>query len=70
MASLAKYSNARLARQIAQLAREILGGNGILIDHHIARLFTDAEAVYTYEGTNDINLLIVGREITGINAIV
>lgn len=70
MASLAKYSNARLARHIAQLAREILGGNGILIDHHIARLFTDAEAVYTYEGTNDINLLIVGREITGINAIV
>jgi glutaryl-CoA dehydrogenase len=69
MAALAKYNNARKARYIAQLARETLGGNGILIDNHIARLFTDAEAVYTYEGTNDINLLIVGREITGLNAI-
>jgi glutaryl-CoA dehydrogenase len=69
MVAMAKYNNARKARSIAQLAREILGGNGILLDNHIARLFTDAEAVYTYEGTNDINLLIVGREITGINAI-
>jgi glutaryl-CoA dehydrogenase len=69
MAAMAKYNNARKARHVAQLARETLGGNGILIDHHIARLFTDAEAVYTYEGTNDINLLIVGREITGLNAI-
>jgi glutaryl-CoA dehydrogenase len=58
MAAMAKYNNARLAR-----------GNVILVDHHIARLFTDAVAVYTYEGTNDINLLIVGREITGLNAI-
>jgi glutaryl-CoA dehydrogenase len=69
MAAMAKYNNALKARRIAQLARETLGGNGILIDHHVARLFTDAEAVYTYEGTNDINLLIVGREITGLNAI-
>lgn len=69
MAAMAKYNNARKARHVAQLARETLGGNGILIDNHIARLFTDAEAVYTYEGTNDINLLIVGREITGLNAI-
>lgn len=69
MVSMAKYNNARKARYIAQLARETLGGNGLLIDNHIARLFTDAEAVYTYEGTNDINLLIVGREITGLNAI-
>ena len=68
MLSLAKYANARRARQMAQLAREVLGGNGILIENHIARLLLDAEAVYTYEGTNEVNLLIVGRELTGISA--
>jgi glutaryl-CoA dehydrogenase len=68
MLSLAKYANSRKARQVAQLAREVLGGNGILIENHIARLMLDAEAVYTYEGTNEINLLIIGREITGISA--
>ena len=68
--SLAKYNNALKARRVAQLAREIMGGNGVLIDHHVARLFTDAEAVYTYEGTNEINMLVAGREITGLNAIV
>ncbi|RMG95583.1 MAG: acyl-CoA dehydrogenase [Chloroflexi bacterium] len=70
MVALAKYTNARKARQVAGLAREILGGNGILIDNHIARHLTDAEAIYTYEGTNEINLLIVGRALTGIGAFV
>lgn len=70
IASMAKYNNARKARYIAALARETLGGNGILIDNHVARLFTDAEAVYTYEGTNEIQMLLVGRELTGINAMV
>jgi glutaryl-CoA dehydrogenase len=70
MASMAKYNNARKARQVALLARETLGGNGILVDHHIARWLTDAEVIYTYEGTNEINMLIAGRELTGINAIV
>jgi glutaryl-CoA dehydrogenase len=70
MLSLAKYANARKARQVAQLAREVLGGNGILIENHIARLMLDAEATYTYEGTNEINMLIVGRELTGISAFV
>ena len=70
MVALAKYNNARKARYVSQLAREILGGNGILIENHVARLFTDAEALYTYEGTNEINLLIVGRELTGIGAFV
>ena len=69
MVAMAKYNNALKARRIAQLARETLGGNGILIENHIARLFTDAEAVYTYEGTNEINMLVAGREITGLNAI-
>ena len=70
MASMAKYNNARKARYIAALARETMGGNGILIDNHVARLFTDAEAIYTYEGTNEVQLLLVGRELTGINALV
>ena len=68
--SLAKYNNARKARAVTQLARECLGGNGILIENHIARLMLDAEAIYTYEGTNEVNLLLVGRELTGLNAFV
>jgi glutaryl-CoA dehydrogenase len=68
--SMAKYNNARKARYVTQLAREILGGNGILIENHIARLWTDAEVIYTYEGTNEINLLLVGRDLTGESAII
>ena len=70
MSSMAKYHNARKARRVTQLARETLGGNGIVIENHIARLWTDAEVIYTYEGSNEINMLIVGRDITGINAFV
>ncbi|RMD78616.1 MAG: acyl-CoA dehydrogenase, partial [Chloroflexi bacterium] len=70
MASLAKQYCAGKARQIVALGREVLGGNGILLDRHIARHFADIEAVYTYEGTNEINTLVVGREITGISAFV
>ncbi|MBZ0307537.1 MAG: acyl-CoA dehydrogenase family protein, partial [Anaerolineae bacterium] len=69
LVSMAKYNNARKARYVSQLARETLGGNGILIENHIARLMLDAEVVYTYEGTNEVNLLLLGRELTGINAI-
>ena len=69
-ASMAKYNNALKARRVAALGREILGGNGILLDNHVALLFTDAEATYTYEGTNEIQTLIVGREITGYSAFV
>jgi glutaryl-CoA dehydrogenase len=69
MVALAKYNNAGKARRLAQLAREIMGGNGLLLENHIARLWTDAEVVYTYEGTNEINLLIAGRELTGLNAV-
>ena len=66
--ALAKYNNARQARIVAQLARETLGGNGLLIENHVARLMLDAEALYTYEGTNEINLLLVGRVLTGLSA--
>ncbi len=67
---MAKFNNARKARYVTQLAREILGADGIIIDNHIARLMTDAEIIYTYEGTNKVNLLLVGRTLTGINAFV
>lgn len=69
-ASLAKMNNASKARGIVALAREIMGGNGILIDNHVARHFADSEAVYSYEGTNEVNTLVVGREITGVQAFV
>ncbi|MEM6285306.1 MAG: acyl-CoA dehydrogenase family protein, partial [Chloroflexota bacterium] len=69
IASMAKYNNAKKARQVALLARETMGGNGILADRHVARLLTDAEVIYTYEGTNEVNMLLVGRQLTGLNAI-
>lgn len=69
-ASLAKMNNAAKARQVVAWGREILGGNGILLENHLARHFADMEAVYTYEGTNEVNTLVVGREITGVSAFV
>ena len=68
MASLAKMNNARLAREVVAEAREMLGGNGILLEYHIARHHADIEAVFTYEGTDTMQSLIVGREVTGISA--
>jgi glutaryl-CoA dehydrogenase len=68
MASLAKQNNSARARAVVALGREILGGNGILLENHMARHFADMEAVYTYEGSNEINTLVVGREITGFQA--
>ena len=70
MASLAKQQCAARARQVVALGREIMGGNGILLENHMARHFADMEAVYTYEGTNEINTMVVGREITGLAAFV
>jgi len=52
------------------LARELLGGNGILLEYHVGRFVADAEAIYSYEGTREINTLIVGRAITGTGAFV
>jgi glutaryl-CoA dehydrogenase len=61
-------NHAQKARQVCLDARDILGGNGLLIEHHIARHLTDMEVVHTYEGTDSIQSLIVGRDITGISA--
>jgi alkylation response protein AidB-like acyl-CoA dehydrogenase len=69
-ASLAKAFCTVKMRETVGLARELLGGNGILLDHHVARFVADAEALYSYEGTREINALIVGRAITGFSAFV
>jgi glutaryl-CoA dehydrogenase len=68
MAALAKMNNASKARQVIADARDLMGGNGILLEHHVARHQADIEAVYTYEGTDHIQSLIVGRDITGVQA--
>jgi glutaryl-CoA dehydrogenase len=57
-------------RETVGLARELLGGNGILLEYHVGRFVADAEAIYSYEGTREINTLIVGRAITGTSAFV
>ncbi len=69
-ASLAKVFCTLRTRDIVSHARELFGGNGILIDYDIARFVADAEAIYSYEGTKEINTLIVGRAITGQSAFV
>ena len=68
IAALAKMNNTLKARQVIAEARDLLGGNGILLDYHVIRHMTDIEAIYTYEGTEHIQTLIVGRDITGVSA--
>jgi glutaryl-CoA dehydrogenase len=67
-AALAKLNTSEGARRVCAMARDLLGGNGILLDHHVARHHADVEAVYTYEGTDTVQSLIVGRAITGLSA--
>ena len=69
-ASLAKAFCTTRARETVGLARELLGGNGILLEHNVGRFVADAEAIYSYEGTREINSLVVGRAITGLSAFV
>jgi glutaryl-CoA dehydrogenase len=68
VAGLAKMHNTRKARVIAADARDMLGGNGILLDYQVARHMADLEAIHTFEGTETMQTLIVGRAITGISA--
>jgi glutaryl-CoA dehydrogenase len=65
---LAKLNNTRKARQVIAEARDLLGGNGILLENHVIRHMTDIEILHTYEGTETIQTLIVGRDITGRGA--
>ena len=68
IAAIAKMNNTRKARQVISEARDLLGGNGILLDFHVMRHMADIEAIHTYEGTETIQTLIVGRDITGASA--
>ena len=69
-ASLAKAFCTMRMRETVGWARELMGGNGILLDHDVGRFVADAEAIYSYEGTREINALVVGRAITGLSAFV
>jgi glutaryl-CoA dehydrogenase len=66
--AMAKMFTSLRLRETVALAREVVGGNGILLETDVARFFADAEAVYSYEGTHEINALVVARAITGIGA--
>lgn len=68
MAALAKYFCSVKARHVCRLARDVLGGNGITLDFHVMRHLCDMEALVTYEGTAEIQTLIVGRHVTGHSA--
>lgn len=67
-ASLAKYHNTRAARRIASTARDMLGGNGILLENGVMQHLADIEAIHTYEGTESVQALLIGRDITGMSA--
>ena len=69
-AALAKATTTRLARESAAAGRNIGGGNGILTEYGLSKMMADAEVLFTYEGTYDINSLIVGRAVTGVSAFV
>jgi glutaryl-CoA dehydrogenase len=68
IAAIAKMNNTRKARQVIWEARDLLGGNGILLDFHVIRHMADIESIHTYEGTETMQTLIVGRDITGVGA--
>src|SRR5699024_1441665 len=69
-AALAKYNNSRTARRIAAEARDMLGGNGILLENGVIQHMADIEGIHTYEGTESVQALLVGRDITGYGAFV
>jgi glutaryl-CoA dehydrogenase len=70
IAGLAKLNNTRKARMVIAEARDLLGGNGILLENHVIRHMGDIEVIHTYEGTETMQTLIVGRDITGVGAFV
>lgn len=67
-ASMVKMATAQKGKWICNEARDLLGGNGLLLENHVIRHMTDMEVVSTYEGTDSMQALIVGRDITGISA--
>jgi alkylation response protein AidB-like acyl-CoA dehydrogenase len=69
-ASLAKSFCTVRMRETVAWARKLFGGNGIVLDYNVARFFADAEALYSYEGTREMQNLIVGKAVTGFSAFV
>ena len=69
-AAMAKLKTSQMARESAALGRQLMGGNGILVDREMGKIFSDVEAIFTYEGTAEVNTLIVGRALTGVSAFV
>ena len=69
MVSLAKRNNVDIALEVARAARDLLGANGIVDDYQAMRHMVNLETVRTYEGTHDVHMLILGKEITGLAAI-
>ena len=67
--SMAKRNNVRVALDIARKARDILGASGISVEYSTIRHMLNLESVYTYEGTDSIHTLILGKKITGLDAI-
>lgn len=67
-AAMAKLHATTAAREVVATARDMLGGNGILLDHHVGRHFADLEAVHTYEGSRTVQSLLIGRAVTGTSA--
>jgi alkylation response protein AidB-like acyl-CoA dehydrogenase len=63
--SRAKANTTLLGREVCRLAREVCGGNGIILDNDVMRFLLDMEGIYTFEGTYEINSLVSGRELTG-----
>jgi glutaryl-CoA dehydrogenase len=70
ISGLAKFHNTRKAREVIALARDMLGGNGVLLENHVIRHMGDIEVIHTFEGTETMQALIVGRDITGLGAFV
>lgn len=68
MISLAKGNACRQALDIARKCRNLLGANGISLEYHVIRHMLNLESVFTYEGTDNVHTLILGRHITGLNA--
>ena len=66
--AMAKAECTRNCREVCQLSREAMGGNGIQIENQAMKALCDIEAIHTYEGSHEINTLVAGREMTGLSA--
>ena len=67
--AMAKAACTANCREVASLARNVMGGNGILLQNQAIKTMMDIEAIHTYEGSHEINTLVAGREMTGLSAI-